>query len=103
LYVAHASIQYHRGYARIYETAESMPGDRILVFVERSKYVDPHNFNPNVAKWENARVLFAVDPGPENRSASASLLHRAKWFAMAYRVQSDSVIIDGDGPVSEAH
>jgi hypothetical protein len=102
VYVAHASVQYRRGYARIYETAESMPGDRILVFVERSKYVNPHNFNPNMADWENARVLFAVDPGRKDRSVGANLLHRPKWFAMAYQAQSDSVVIDERGSVAEA-
>jgi hypothetical protein len=59
----------------------------------RSKYFDPHNYNPNAGDWEDARVLFVVDPGPEGRASTASILKRPVWLVMGYDPNAERAVI----------
>lgn len=94
IYVAHAAVEFRQGYSTIYETAERLPGKRLLIFMEPGKYLNPCNFNPNPPQWQDARVLFAVDPGEErSRVLAASVLRRPVWFVMAYNPQTKSAIV----------
>jgi hypothetical protein len=97
VYVGQALIHFRHAYATIYETAEQLPGDRVLVFMDGSKYVDPHNFNPNSDQWQRERVLFAIDPGQPKRSLAASILGRPDWYVLAYDDQARHTIVEQQG------
>jgi hypothetical protein len=94
VYLTNAAIEYRQGYATIYETAERLPGEKLLIFMQPGNYFDPSHFNPNSPQWENSRVLFVLDPGDgKTRSLAASVLRRPVWIVMAYNPQTKRAIV----------
>jgi len=93
IYAAHATIQFRRGYYSVYRAAQETTDGRVLVFMAPSKYFDPHNYNPNPGDWEDARVLFVVDPGEEGRASAASILKRPLWLVMSYDPNAERAVI----------
>jgi hypothetical protein len=95
VYLTRGAIKYRRGYAAVYERAEQLKGDRLLVFMEGGgKFFVAPNFNPNSADWQDSRVLFALDPGDQqSRKLSADALHRPTCFVIAYDAHSRKPIV----------
>jgi len=94
VYLTRAAIRYRRGYAAVYERAEQLAGEKLLVFMQRGKFFNASHFNPNSPGWQDSRVLFALDPGDEeSRNLTANVLHRPVWFVIAYDPHTRSAIV----------
>ncbi|HEX9111070.1 MAG TPA: glycosyltransferase family 39 protein, partial [Terriglobales bacterium] len=94
MYAAHAVVQFRRGYYSVYRAAQKTTEGRVLVFMAASKYFNPHNFNPNPGDWEDARVLFVVDPGEEGRASAARILNRQLWLVMSYDANEGRAVVE---------
>lgn len=93
-YLTRAAIKYRRGYAAVYECAQQIPGERVLIFLQGGKLFTAPNFNPNSAGWQDSRVLFALDPGDsQSRNFAADILQRSRWFVIAYDPHTKSAIV----------